>query len=320
MNKLELLSTVKRGLGTLSLGFKRNSPAIFLAAGVVGIVGSTVLACKATLKIDDVLAAPREGLEKINDYVDEHGYTENYTKRDVTEDKIKCYGKAIVGMAKIYSPAILLGGLSLASILTSHKIMSKRNFALATAYTALSDTFKKYRDNTKERFGEDIDKELLHGVKERVVEKPVVDENGEVVGTKKEVVKATGYEDISDFAKFFDEACHDWSEDPNRNLIYLKAQQNHANEILKARGHLFLNEVYEMLDIPITDEGQVVGWIYDPSDPTRDNYVDFGIYESKRVGNREFVNGHDNVVLLDFNVDGVILNKFKKPDARIQRF
>lgn len=111
---------------------------------------------------------------------------------------------------------------------------------------------------------------------------------------------------VSMYARFFDESCAGWSNDSNVNLVYLRQQQNYANNLLKSRGHLFLNDVYNLLGIPKTKEGQVVGWVYDVDNPMGDNYVDFDIYAERNQG---FVNGYKKSVLLDFNVDGCILDK-----------
>ena len=62
-----------------------------------------------------------------------------------------------------------------------------------------------------------------------------------------------------------------------------------------------------MLGIPRTRAGQIVGWIYDKKNPIGDNYVDFGIYDTNKEANRNFVNGYERTILLDFNVEGNIL-------------
>ena len=61
-----------------------------------------------------------------------------------------------------------------------------------------------------------------------------------------------------------------------------------------------------MLGIPRTKAGQVVGWIFDKDNPIGDNYVDFGLLNTQ---NEDFVNGYKRSVLLDFNVDGMILDR-----------
>lgn len=110
------------------------------------------------------------------------------------------------------------------------------------------------------------------------------------------------------YARFFDESSSVWSKDAEQNLTFLKLQQQNANAKLKVQGYLFLNDVYDMLGIARTKAGQVVGWVYDENNTRGDNYVDFGIYKD---GNRTFVNGYERSILLDFNVDGNILDRIK---------
>jgi hypothetical protein len=109
---------------------------------------------------------------------------------------------------------------------------------------------------------------------------------------------------VSSYARFFDESCPSWTNDPEMNVMFLKAQQHYANMLLQSRGHLFLNEVYDMLGLPRTKAGQIVGWMYDTESPSGDNCVDFDLHSQH---NERFVNGYEKSALLDFNVDGVIL-------------
>ena len=194
------------------------------------------------------------------------------------------------------------------------KILKRRNVALAAAYTAVDKGFKKYRANVVDRFGEKVDKELRYNIKAKEVEKKVTDKNGKEK-TIKEIqydIEGNPLENISEYARFFDEATStEHHKDAEYNLMFLRRQQDYANEVLKAKGHLFLNDVYEMLGIPKTKAGQVVGWIYDEKNPNGDNYVDFGIYrlsgyEPSDERKRAFINGYERNILLDFNVDGPI--------------
>lgn len=115
----------------------------------------------------------------------------------------------------------------------------------------------------------------------------------------------------SDYARFFDELCPGWTKDAEYNLNFLRIQQQYANEILKTKGHIFLNEVYDLIGIPHTKAGQVVGWVYDKDNPIGDNFVDFGLYNLETEQNVEFVNGRKRTILLDFNVDGNILDRIE---------
>lgn len=292
---------------------KKHSPEILIVSGVVGTVVSAVMACKATLKAADILAETKTDVMMIHDLQGDIAMKESgkYTDEDAKKDLVIVYSKTAVNLAKIYAPAVILGGLSITAILTSNNILRKRNIALAAAYATIDNGFKDYRKRVVERFGEVVDRELKTGIKAQTIEEQVVDEEtGEVKTIEKqvnasEITDASGY---STYARFFDDGCKGWTKDPEYNLTFLRAQQNYANDLLKTRGYVFLNEVYRMLGIPESQAGQVVGWIYDPEDTSRDNYIDFGIYDIHKPKNRDFVNGYERTILLDFNVDGNVLN------------
>lgn len=301
--KTELMTKTGRLVSKAGLQIRKHSPEIFMVGGIVGTIASTVLACRATRKIDAILEEKNKTIEAINTCLEEGNV--DYTEADAKKDLTITYTQTGVKLAKLYAPAIAVGTLSIASIVTGHKILNKRNVALAAAYAVVDKSFKDYRNNVVERFGKELDRELRYNIKAKEIEEVVVDENGNQGIEKKTVKESTGMPEHSEYARFFDEACFDWQKDPEYNLMFLRAQQNYANEKLKADGFLFLNDVYELLGIPKTKAGQVVGWIYDEKNPNGDNYVDFGIYEN-RQNNRDFVNGYERNILLDFNVDGVI--------------
>lgn len=183
-----------------------------------------------------------------------------------------------------------------------------RNVALAAAYSVVDKGFKEYRGRVVERFGEALDRELKYNVKVEEVKETVVDEDTGKKKTVKSTIEVADPNEYSDYARFFDDGCLGWEKDAEMNLFYLRRQQDFANELFKAKGYMFLNDVYDMLGIPRTRAGQAVGWIYEPNNPDHkgDNFIDFGIYDMHRRANREFVNGIERVILLDFNVDGPI--------------
>ena len=308
MNKTEIMNNMTRKFHRVAFKFKKHSPELLVVGGVVGAVGSAVMACKATTKLDAILDASKENIDKIHQAV-EHPemLPEPYTEEDGKKDLAIVYTQTAVKVAKLYAPAVIVGGLSITAILAGHNITRKRNVALAAAYTAVDKSFKEYRGRVVERFGEALDKELKYNLKSKEVEEIVVNEDGTESVVKKtvEVADPNGY---SVYARFFDDGCIGWTKDPEYNLMFLKDQQRYANDLLQTRGHLFLNEVYDMLGIPRNKMGQVVGWIYDEKNPVGDNFVDFGIYDVHDEAKRNFVNGYERTILLDFNVDGNIMD------------
>lgn len=306
MKNTEFMNKATRAFHKVGFKLKQHSPEILVAAGVVGTVASTVMACKATTKLSEILEETKNTVDVIHDGM-ENGeikgreYTEENGKKDLTI----VYAQTGLKIAKLYAPAVALGALSITAIVSSNHILRKRNVALAAAYATVDKGFKEYRGRVVERFGKELDRELKYNIKAKEIEETIIDENGE----EKVVTKTVNVAEInepSDYARFFDDGCKGWVKDAEMNLIFLKHQQAAANRKLKEKGYLFLNDVYEMLGIPHTRAGQAVGWIYDEKHPIGDNYIDFGIYDLYNEKARDFVNGHERTILLEFNVDGVI--------------
>lgn len=317
-------TNLTRTFGKIKFSFKKHSPEILVVAGVVGTVTSAVMACKATTKVNDIIEEKNETLEKIHKATErlEAGETletksgETYTLDTVKKDTAAVYFQTGVKFVKLYAPSVILGALSITSILTSNNILRKRNVALSAAYAALDKGFKEYRGRVIERFGEKVDHQILHNIKEVEVEDVVTDEKGKEKKEKKtiEVIDGTDY---SPYAKIFDEYNPNWEKSSEHNMFFLKSVQNYMNDKLRANGHVFLNEVYKELGFEDTKAGQVVGWIYDPDNTTGDNYIDFGIHDiykcSNSVAERKtaFINGYERSIILDFNVDGNIWELMK---------
>lgn len=97
----------------------------------------------------------------------------------------------------------------------------------------------------------------------------------------------------SQYARVFDETNPNWFESTEENKFFLQTAQTMFTDILRSRGHLFLNEVYDYLGFESSEESDVIGWNRDSGD----GCVDFNI---------DFVNNYESPILLDFNVDGII--------------
>lgn len=306
--KSEIMTKASRLIHTAGLQLKKHSPEILMVAGIAGTITSTVMACKSTTKIDGIIDEVKYKKEQIDIVMNDDEY--DYTEEDKVKDLTIIYTQAGVKLLKVYAPAIALGVVSIGCIVAGHNILKKRNLALMAAYTVVDKGFKQYRKNVVERFGSDIDKELRFNVKSKEIDKVVKDKKG-VEKIEKETVQEIdekALSEYSEFARFFDAASRQFEKDPEYNLMFLRKTQEWANEKLKANGHLFLNEVYDMLDIPRSRTGAIAGWVYDEKNPIGDNYVDFGIYTNNEA-NRRFINGLEYNILLDFNCDGIIYDK-----------
>ena len=293
-----------------ALFMDKNKPEIMLAVGLLGVIGATVLACRATLKAKDVVEEHNERLEEIQENLNEEEKTE--LPVEAKKDIRKVYLKTSLKLAKTYAPAIAVETAAFALLIKSNSVQRDRLAGLTAAYITVDQAFKKYREAVVAELGEDKDLEFKTGLKKQKIDAIVEDEEGNEKLKKEEGLVLPDGRYISEYAKFFDESCPDWQKSPENNLHFLRLQQAAANEKLKIQGHLFLNEVYDMIGLPRTKAGAVVGWLY-PAERYNslqlNGFVDFGIYDMWANAKRaDFVNGYERNILLDFNVDGCIYN------------
>jgi len=283
---------------------QKNAPTLLFGAGVVSMVGSTVLACRATLKLDDVLEKIERDLEAADGVRDLH--PEEYSESDHHQDKVVIYIRGVAKVGKLYGPSIILGGIGIACLTKSHSILMERNAALTAAYVAIDKAFKAYRQRVVDRYGEETDRDLLYDF-ERV---DVVDEETGKVTEEYRILPG----EPSKYARWFDEECLNWHAPPftEYNWVWLRNQQNWANDQLRSKGHMFLNDVYRFIGLSDTSAGAVVGWVYKRDNDRGDNYIDFGCWDQKDNPNMFFENGRDGAILLDFNVDGIIWDLIDK--------
>lgn len=302
-NKTEIMKSVNGMASKTVMKLKKHSPEILVVAGIAGTVVSAVLACKATTKVAEILDETKGTLDTIHEGMETGAINgQEYTTEDGKKDTVVVYAQTGMKLAKLYAPAIILGTLSITSILASNNILRKRNVALGAAYAAIDKSFKEYHGRVIERFGEQVDTELKYGIKAKKFEEIEVDpETGKEKKVKKTVMVADPNLQ-SDYAVYFDSKSRNYETNPDYNRMFLKAQQAFANDKLQTRGHLFLNEVLDDLDLPRTPAGQIVGWTKDGPD----GYVNFRIVEVER----ETEDGrHEPALLLDFNVEGNIWEK-----------
>lgn len=309
MNFSNAIQTAKFAIGRGGLVLKKYSPEILTAAGVIGTVGSTVLACKATLKVEDILDEAKKKSNLINAVHDgEIEVDAEYTDKDYSKDLLVNRTQTAVKLIKLYGPAISLGALSITAILGGQHILRKRNVAVMAAYKLCEESFNNYRSRVKDELGEEKDRQFYYGMTEETVKDKVKSKDGKTKTVTKKVEKAPDHL-YSQYARFFDEANINWDKSPEQNMYFLKMVQNQMNDKLKARGHVFLNEVYDALGFDRSEAGQLVGWVWNKDNTAMeagDGYIDFGIFDGNDYAKRAFVNGDERSILLDFNIDGMI--------------
>lgn len=298
-------SKVKDLAGITGLKLKANSPDILLGIGITAITAGVVVACKATLKAEEPVNQLENTVAELNDAKTAEGGISEDTYR---KELVKAYVGTAKNVGKMYAPAFLLVGGGIGCIVGGQRILKKRNIALAAAYKMVDDGYSKYRENVVAELGEDADRRFRYGAS--TVDQIEYETQTEDGKTKKKKVKNAevvdgGLEGYSPYAKFFDEGCDNWVPDAEYNLMFLRNVQKECQRKFDRRGYLMLSEVYDALGIPVTEASLVVGWLKGYGDDD----ISFDIYNTHREPNRDFVNGYEPVILLDFNVAGTIYDK-----------
>lgn len=264
----KMAKPVARFCGRAALRIKRYLPEILTVVGIGTSVGATVTACAATTKLEPILDEHRVAAENVKE-------DPNLDEKEKKKELTKVYAKTGKKLVKLYALSAALEGVSVACQIGSTGMLRKENKALTAAYAALLGAYKSQQ--------EDIPKEV-----------EAVDENGE-----KTTVKVSNR--LSPYAVIFDKNNPNWRKRAADNETFLVCQMNAANDILHARGHIFLNEVYDLIGMPRTEAGQFVGWV----DGMGDSFIDSSMIQVEDADN-------ENAFWLDFNVDGSIMYIFDK--------
>ncbi len=313
-------NSLTRTVAKQALQVRKQSPKLLFGGGVITVVAAGVLACRATLQLEEIVTEVEKDKAEAglalhdNSQLRSGGtYDEDDYRHDVRVLKVR----TAVKVARLYAPSIVLGAVGIGMLTQAHRIQSNRIAGLSAAYAAVDQAFKEYRKRVADEFGEEKEREIRYAAEVKTIE--VEDTNG----PKKQKVKRVGANHRSPYAVMYEPSNKNWSDHPFENRQFLMGQQNWFNDMLTAHGYVVLNDVYQALGFERTKAGQMVGWV--KKNPDGDGYVDFGIFEGTKTDPaiREFmlgdlVTGRDTRqygIWLDFNVDGNVLDlMFKEKD------
>lgn len=233
MNKsvMKFIKTVKRGFG-------KRSPEILLGLGIASAITSTVLAVKATPKAMELLAEAEK--ENINRQIKE-GVPGPEVKNGLPSAQV------VKTVWKCYIPAAISGAASIACLLGSHSVNTKRNAALATAYKLSETALNEYREKVVEEIGEDKEKVIRDKISQKHLdEKPVSKNEVIITGTGKQLC----YDGIS--GRYFES-----------DIQTIRAAVNKINETMVYEMYAALNDFYNEIGLSNTDMGDELGWNID---------------------------------------------------------
>jgi hypothetical protein len=294
---------VKAWARAFKLGAEKAAPGVMIAVGIAAVAVGSYKAAEATPVVKEAVEEFKTNREEI-----EQTEMDPETKKELVTTSYKKLGNSVL---HAYGKPVLLVATGTGLILGGHGIVSKK---LATTTASLISTdklFQNYRQNVIEDQGEDADFRYRTGLKTVEVESVEHDTRGRKRKVKKEMEVVDNVIG-NPFMKFFDEANPNFEKNPSNNLFFLKKQEEWRTRKLRAEGFLFLNDVLYELGYGRCAEGSVYGWVYDEDDPECHNVVSFGIRNTRRPTVRNAMNGYEPVILLDFNVDGVIVEKLPK--------
>ena len=312
---------VKRIIAKAVFGLKKASPEIMMVSGIVGMTGACVLACRSTLKIDDILnetAAKVDTIHKAAEdqkFREEHPEVAGYTEKDRDRDLVTVYIQMGWKLVKLYGPALIVGACSAGLLIGSHGIMKNRLAVLGAASAALCHSYDKYRKEVRERYGEETERDIYYGYHKEKVETVVVGEDGKEKKTKvfKKVFDET--KTVDPFTLVFDSRNPNYyPKDPRANKDFLIRVRNYMNDKTQAQGWLFLNDARMMLGFKPVPEGQILGMRYDARNPQMQTEWTIGIEDEGDPEVAAFFRGESDYVVLHLNPEGDITNDFWKFD------
>ena len=272
---------VKAIINSFGLKCKKHSPEILMGVGILGMITGTVVAVKKSRRHLEKQVIRDQAIDAVQEDSEKGLITEEEAKEVVKKEVTKY----VVEEVKVWAAPVLIEAGSIACIMASNYIMRKRIAGITAAFATVSTAYDTYRERVRERYGEEVDKSILLGEKQVTIEKP--DENGKV---KKETVTVAD-PDVSSIGRYFTKSNSNWSDSESFLNNFFSMQMSYATDLLRAKGFVILNDLYKLLGFEMdTEEGIVVGKVYDRNKSMEENSITFTWYKTNildEFGNTE---------------------------------
>ena len=301
-----------------------NKPEIMAITGGIAIIAGFVTAICAGTKVKETMAMSAEKVEAV-----EQRKTQELSVEGLSEEQKaiilkscnvelkKARGNGVWQVAKLFllPSGLLVVGLVL--IGGGHQILRKRNVVLAGALKGSQEMLKFYRENVVADQGKEADLKYMRGVVgDENVESVVVDENGKETKVTKHVPVVKSKKNPWRF-EFSDTWFNSWTEDVERNLFYLKCEQDWWNHEFERNGEVSMFEVLKHIGykFDVEKEGCTAKEYRDRMTFLRnygwrkgcggDDFIDFGLY---RAINEAAITRKSDIIFIEFNCDGDLGN------------
>lgn len=299
MSKLQ--DALSSGVHKVFFQLRKYSPEIAIVVGTAGVAISSIGLYKAVQDSKDILAKGKDELKRL----EESGADE----KDIRAAKRATYTAVATKVVPPAAGAVASG----VCIFEGHHVVRKENQRLSEVITQTSLAYNALKKSIKDNLGEEEAEKLIYGIRKptdeevKEIEEKMSESGKEVKEEERRSYRISDGEEItpSPYARFFDESCNGYTDDPEHNKNTLILLQGRLNERLKRVGYVYLNEVYALLGVEQTEAGHDMGWRYAPHDPNHEgaNVIDFNMWDIRSRASRRFINGYEPVILLDFNVD-----------------
>lgn len=280
---------------TIRKAAKSKSPEIKLIAGLAGIAVATVMYCKAAVKAEDVkkdftkqhdtVLAMKEAV-KAGDTVTRREEGKEEEVIDMTAIRREMgltYSKAALGFLKCYALPVGIQLVSIALIVMSHKELRGINAALNAALSSSMAAYNKLRNDIRERYGPEVENELVNGITSHEVTTTTTDADGNTVETKKTVSEWNG--ELGPNCVEFSRLTNDnWDPNPEYNKMFIASKMKSLELKLETEGSVDKVEALSALSYDLhglkTQEAKSVGWLYDEENDT--GYIDYKVHEVQK--------------------------------------
>lgn len=210
------ISTIAKNVGGAII---KNAPTILTSLSVAGVVSTAALTAKAAVSANDILKNSHE-LEELD-----------------LKTKIKLTWRE-------YIPSIIMGGITIACVISANTISLRRTAALAGMYSLTEKALKDYKDEAAKLFGDKKAREVEDKVHEtRIKENPP--KSGDIIMTGKSTTLF--YEPLS--ARYF-----------KSDVNTIQSCVNHLNCQLMDESTLSVNEFYWGVGLEPCEFGRYNVW------------------------------------------------------------
>ena len=150
--------------------------------------------------------------------------------------------EAVESAWRFYIPAAAFGLSTIACIFGANTLNKKQQASITSAYMLLNNTYKEL-----------VKKDVGGNVRKAVIE---------------EKLEKSDISPSDEYALFYE---FNHGELFERDIATVLSAEYKLNQKFISDGYVTLNDFYELIDLPPSDEGDVIGWTYDGTYP----YIDF---------------------------------------------